>query len=226
MPTEQSADLRVWARLAAAAVVGVAAGLLVPVPHTENMAAHLLVGFIAFGLFFCVPLLWVVMRIDAPMTKSFIDGLDPTRSATDIIVVLASIASLGGVGSCCSDRRRRQELRSPHDHRDGRHRLAARAHDLHAALRPALVQRRARLRRVRRRGQPRFSDFAYLSFTLGMTYQVSDTGLKTTEIRKIVLRHTLLSYLFGTSSSRRPSTSSPAWRSSRPVPRLGRRSRM
>lgn len=45
---------------------------------------------------------------------------------------------------------------------------------------------------------PRFSDFAYLSFTLGMTYQVSDTDIKTPALRKIVLFHTLLSYVFGT----------------------------
>ncbi|HEY0247804.1 MAG TPA: DUF1345 domain-containing protein [Gryllotalpicola sp.] len=45
---------------------------------------------------------------------------------------------------------------------------------------------------------PVFSDFAYLAFDLGMTYQISDTGLRTRQLRVIVLRHTLLSYLFGT----------------------------
>ncbi|GAA1445043.1 DUF1345 domain-containing protein [Leifsonia poae] len=44
---------------------------------------------------------------------------------------------------------------------------------------------------------PQYSDFAYLSFTLGMTYQVSDTNIGNTAIRNTVLRHTLLSYLFG-----------------------------
>jgi len=47
-------------------------------------------------------------------------------------------------------------------------------------------------------GAPRLSDFAYLAFTLGMTYQVSDTDLRTPEVRRLVLRHTLLSYVFGT----------------------------
>ena len=46
--------------------------------------------------------------------------------------------------------------------------------------------------------EPRYSDFAYLSFTLGMTFQVSDTDIKSSYIRRAVLRHTLLSYLFGT----------------------------
>ncbi len=46
-------------------------------------------------------------------------------------------------------------------------------------------------------GPPCYSDFAYLAFTVGMTFQVSDTQLGTRELRRTVLRHALLSYLFG-----------------------------
>jgi uncharacterized membrane protein len=44
---------------------------------------------------------------------------------------------------------------------------------------------------------PRYTDFAYLAFTVGMTFQVSDTTLTTHAIRSTALRHALLSYLFG-----------------------------
>jgi uncharacterized membrane protein len=44
---------------------------------------------------------------------------------------------------------------------------------------------------------PRYVDFAYVAFTLGMTYQVSDTDLQSSMIRSLALRHGLLSYLFG-----------------------------
>ena len=44
---------------------------------------------------------------------------------------------------------------------------------------------------------PAYVDFAYLAFTLGMTYQVSDTDLQTRPIRATALRHALLSYLLG-----------------------------
>ena len=44
---------------------------------------------------------------------------------------------------------------------------------------------------------PAYSDFAYLAWTIGMTFQVSDTDLKTKEIRRTALRHGLLSYAFG-----------------------------
>ncbi|KUN29752.1 hypothetical protein AQJ23_03110 [Streptomyces antibioticus] len=46
---------------------------------------------------------------------------------------------------------------------------------------------------------PAYRDFFYFSYNLGMTYQVSDTAVSSSEIRAIVLRHTLLSYVFGTS---------------------------
>jgi uncharacterized membrane protein len=44
---------------------------------------------------------------------------------------------------------------------------------------------------------PRYLDFAYLSFTIGMTFQVSDTDLTTDSIRYTALRQALLSYLLG-----------------------------
>jgi len=45
---------------------------------------------------------------------------------------------------------------------------------------------------------PRYSDFAYLAFTVGMTLQVSDTTVRDEEMRRTVLQHSLIAYLFGT----------------------------
>jgi len=45
---------------------------------------------------------------------------------------------------------------------------------------------------------PAFREFLYFSYNLGMTYQVSDTAVRSPEIRAIVLRHCLLAYVFGT----------------------------
>lgn len=44
---------------------------------------------------------------------------------------------------------------------------------------------------------PSYRDFAYLAFTIGMTYQVSDTTLRDRRLRRAVLNHALLSYVFG-----------------------------
>jgi uncharacterized membrane protein len=44
---------------------------------------------------------------------------------------------------------------------------------------------------------PSYRDFAYLSFTLGMTYQVSDTNISSSAIRHEAFRHGLVSYILG-----------------------------
>ena len=46
--------------------------------------------------------------------------------------------------------------------------------------------------------QPDYRDFAYYAFTVGMSFAVSDTDVTSREIRRITLRHALVSYLFGT----------------------------
>jgi uncharacterized membrane protein HdeD (DUF308 family) len=45
---------------------------------------------------------------------------------------------------------------------------------------------------------PDYLDFAYLALSIGMTFQVSDTDLMGKRVRRLALRHALLSYLFGT----------------------------
>ena len=44
---------------------------------------------------------------------------------------------------------------------------------------------------------PQYSDFAYLAFTVGMTFQASDTDVQSKEIRRAVLRQAWLSFPFG-----------------------------
>lgn len=45
--------------------------------------------------------------------------------------------------------------------------------------------------------QPTYPDFAYLAFTVGMTFQVSDTDISSPKMRSLVLAHSLAAYLFG-----------------------------
>jgi uncharacterized membrane protein len=46
-------------------------------------------------------------------------------------------------------------------------------------------------------GTPDYRDFAYLSFTIGMCYQVSDQTVRSRHLRRTVLVHSLVSYVFG-----------------------------
>jgi uncharacterized membrane protein len=43
---------------------------------------------------------------------------------------------------------------------------------------------------------PDYLDFAYLAFTIGMTFQVSDTSLTSKPMRRTAIRHAVLSFVF------------------------------
>ena len=124
---------------------------------------------------------------------------DSTPWILDVAILIASIASLGGVGYLLV--------------------AGATGGDVGAAIVGALsvvaawvtvhtvyMLRYARLYYGGDEGgidfhrdgyQPDYGDFAYLAFTLGMTYQVSDTDLTARAIRMAALRHALLSFLLG-----------------------------
>ena len=46
--------------------------------------------------------------------------------------------------------------------------------------------------------KPDYLDFAYFSFVIGMTFQVSDVEITRRRLRKIVLAHSLISFVFNT----------------------------
>lgn len=46
--------------------------------------------------------------------------------------------------------------------------------------------------------KPTYLDFAYFSFTIGMTFQVSDVQVTTAALRALVLTHGILSFFFAT----------------------------
>jgi uncharacterized membrane protein len=46
--------------------------------------------------------------------------------------------------------------------------------------------------------QPCYSDFAYMAFTIGMAYGVTETEPTDSSVRRVALGHALLSYAFGT----------------------------
>jgi len=45
-------------------------------------------------------------------------------------------------------------------------------------------------------GRPAYLEFAYFAFTIGMCFQVSDVGVSSRQIRRAVLGHALLSFLY------------------------------
>lgn len=45
---------------------------------------------------------------------------------------------------------------------------------------------------------PCYADFAYIAFTIGMSFAVSDPAVISTDYRKLVLQHTFFAYVYGT----------------------------
>ncbi len=144
---------------------------------------------------------WLILGgMDAEATRRYVTREDPTRLVADVVIISASVASLAGVGYV----------------------VAAASRSGPGVIEAALVGiltvaaswfavhtlftvHYARLYYSGEPGginfhdpeRPCFHDFAYLAFTVGMTFQVSDTEIGLTSIRATVLRHALLSYLLG-----------------------------
>ena len=191
-------------RLAIAAVAGVLAGIIAPLGAAgtrRGLLVHGLAGFVVGGLVFALPLLLHVLGHDAPATREKVQGRDGDAAWYDVVVILVGLASLTGVGVLLVGGRQRGS-EALVDALVGVGAVAVGWLCVHTVY----VLRYARVYYASPRppidfnqdDDPTFSDFAYFSFNLGMTYQVSDTGLSGSGIRRVVLGHCLLAYLFGT----------------------------
>jgi uncharacterized membrane protein len=180
-------------------VVGVAAGLIAGV--TFDWADAAVVGWICAALLYNI---WTWARThnkDAGETQKHAVREDPSRATAELLLLLASLASIAAVvivilGS--SDQQGADKF--------GAGALGV----LSLTLSWVLVHTLFTLRYAsiyyrdtpggidfNQKENPRYSDFAYLAFTIGMTYQVSDTTFQTSAFRSQALRHALLSYVFG-----------------------------
>ncbi len=182
-------------RLMVAAVVGLAAGATVTV--VGGWRFGLLAGWMLAAAVF-VGWVWAtIARMDATATARHAVRENAGRKTMDFVVVVASVASLGAVAlflSGGSGGKDTQALLSV-----GAVALAW------GSVHTLFTTRYARMYYVDHAGgidfnekeAPTYLDFAYLAFTIGMTFQVSDTDLTRKSIRATALRHALLSYLFG-----------------------------
>jgi uncharacterized membrane protein len=195
-PQVVSAGLRVAIATAAGTAVAIASALVLP------WQVAVLGGWdTAAGVF----LAWVwgkVARLGQDETASLATREDPNRAVADLTLVGASVGCLVGVGFTLIKAAHSQGLAA-----GGLVSLAVASVVLSwAVVHTVFMLRYARLYYADPVGgvdfnedvRPDFSDFAYLAFTIGMTYQVSDTDLTNRRIRRTALRHALLSFLFGT----------------------------
>lgn len=184
-----------YVALAAGVVVGLAVGLA----DAWHYAA--IAGWAAACIVYIVWVWLKVWGLDADATRSHATLEDPGRRIADLVLLLAALAGVLAVVYNLVDAR---QLKG------GAQLGVALLGIVSVALSWLLVHTLYMLRYARmyyrsdggvdfnQDEPPQYSDFAYLAFTLGMTFQVSDTNITSSYIRRAILRHTLLSYLFGT----------------------------
>jgi len=179
-------------------------GLIIAVPVALLSTAEFatLVGWDSAAVVYMTWVWVTIWPLDAEQTARRAAYNDPTRAAADLLLLTAAVASLVAVGLTLV--RAAQSQGTAELLRIG---LGVAS----VALSWAIVHTIFTLRYARlyyagpdggvnfnQNEPPSYGDFAYLAFTIGMTFQVSDTDLQTRDIRRTALRHALLSYLFGT----------------------------
>jgi uncharacterized membrane protein len=195
----RGARARSLPRFTGMAIVGIVVGIVV-----SNRLGWQLAPVAGWGAACVVYLVWIWAIIggqDPDGTREHATREDPGRAVSEVLVLGASIASLAAVMIVL--------LRAHTVHGVNQGLLAGVA-VASVALSWTLIHTLYTLRYARmyygdpiggidfnQEEPPRYSDFAYLAFDLGMTFQVSDTTLKSSLFRSVVLRHTLLSYVFG-----------------------------
>ncbi|HZA09945.1 DUF1345 domain-containing protein [Mycobacterium sp.] len=184
-------------RVAVAVLVGVAVAAVVA-GHAGWRYA--LAGWVAAAAVYVVWTWTVVWPMDATSTALHATREDPTRMFTDILVVVAAFGSLGGVGYLliAGSSQSNQAIVAA---AVGVVSVVAAWVSVHTLF----TLHYARLYYIDEDGginfnqqePPCYPDFAYVAFTIGMTYQVSDTDIQDSAIRKAALRHALVSFVLG-----------------------------
>lgn len=187
--------------LAIALACGVVAAVVVGLLYRFSIAP--LTGFDVAALIYLLAVWLRIWSLDAEETAAHAAREDPTRATADLVLLAASVVSLAAVVVLL--------LRS-HSSGGTVQSVEVGIAAVSVVMAWLVVHTLFTLKYARlyyRPGdneqgvdfenavRPPYTDFAYLSFTIGMTFQVSDTDLQSAEFRALALRHALLSYLFG-----------------------------
>ena len=187
--------------IAVAGALGVVGSLIMGFTGGWGFAA--LVGWDIMATVFVAWIWLTIWPRDPRSTASHAVREDPGRPVVDLLLVGASIASLVGVGFVIA----------ASGNSTGMEKAAYVAFAVltvflsWAVVHTAYTLRYARLYYGGKAGglnfhqvperEPQYIDFAYISLTVGMTFQVSDPEVTSTVMRATILRHALLAYLFG-----------------------------
>lgn len=183
-------------------VVMLAVGLLtaVIVGSLKSWAYAPALGWAAASATYLIWVWAIIGRLNPAATAAHARREDPGRGFSDALVLGATIASFAGVALILLDASNAQGPAKDVIVALALGSIAMSWFLVHTlfTLRYASIYYRDKTGVDFNEGTPpRYLDFAYLAFTVGMTFQVSDTDLTSDAIRGTVLRQALLSYLLG-----------------------------
>jgi len=186
-------------RVEFAAGIGMLAGVVAA--FATLWQAAVLIGWTVTASILVIWIWTAVGRLDAAQSKSHASEEDPSSRMSESIVLASGVALLAAVGLV---------LIQAAGASGGMKAYLIALGVLSVAVSWALVHTIFTLRYARsfysspiggidfnEDDPPTYLDFAYLAFTIGMTFQVSDTNLTLKRIRRIALAHAMYSYLFG-----------------------------
>jgi uncharacterized membrane protein len=183
-------------RLAVAFVAGTAAGALSILSGTSILAP--LVGWDVAAITIIVWSWLGEWRLDAATTAAHALRVNPGRATADVLLLVASVASIGAVaGVIAAATSHASQVTAAGVGLASVVLSWTLVHTVYAARYATVYYAAKPSIEFDEHIPPRYSDFAYLAFTIGMSYQVSDTKLTGTFVRGVVLRHALLSYGLG-----------------------------
>jgi uncharacterized membrane protein len=161
-----------------------------------------LIGWDILAVTFSGWVWFTIWRLDAEATASHAKREEPSRDAADLVLLGAAIASLAAVGVV---------LFGAGSASGNLKYIEAGLAVISVGVSWTLVHTVFTLKYARlyysgtpggidfnEADAPDYADFAYLSFTIGMTFQVSDTNIESKQIRRTALRHAWLSFPLGT----------------------------
>jgi uncharacterized membrane protein len=190
-----ASSIHVSVMLASGVIVALVVGLL------GFWAYAVVIGWAAACLVYIVWVWAIVWRMDPDRTREHASREDPSRGTSGVLLVFASIASLIALVFVLT-----QAKASSPGEKAGLATIGVASvvlswflvHTIYT-LRYAVLFYADPAKPVdfNQKAPPKYTDFAYLSFTVGMTFQVSDTDLQSSAIRVAALKHMLVSYLFG-----------------------------
>ena len=184
-----------------AAVVGALVAVAVTIASPVDAGYGTLLGWDMAAVVYCTMVWLPSWRLDAGGTAAAADREDPSRAVSGALLLTAAVASLVAVVFTIADASHAHGVRQVLLVLLGIGSVVCSWFVVHTVFTMSYA-------REYYRGEdggidfntddpPVWSDFAYLAFTIGMTFQVSATDLQTSALRRIALRHMLLSYLFG-----------------------------